>query len=189
MEVFQLRRSFTSRGQNTWYQQMYRHGCWLTSESIPTLKFHADMLQIKRSPIKFWWLCLSCIPLTLIHQMSDAAPMIMFPILTHSHHSLSLLFLLSSLYPSPKRVKLPSPWFRKCFCSVLVLRKSQWWRVLSQMNRLPQLTQDSTSNDSSQTVVKISELSFFPLIKAVSSNNSHISRLTSLIQKSLVLHC
>lgn len=31
------------------------------------------------------------------------------------------------------------------FCSVLVLRKSQWWWVQSQMNRLPRFTRDSTS--------------------------------------------
>lgn len=50
---------------------MYWHGCWLTSKSIPTVMIHADMLQIKRSPIRFWWLCVRVvIPLTLIDQMS-----------------------------------------------------------------------------------------------------------------------
>lgn len=121
VEVFQLSRRFTSRGKNTWYQQMYG---WRQS-LFPRWRFMQICCRsnaVQSGSDGFAWELYST---QTNPSLDPLAPRIVLQVQTH-HHPKSSLFLLSSLYSSPKRVKLPSPWFGKCFCSV---RKSQWGRI------------------------------------------------------------
>lgn len=125
---------FTSRGQNTWYQQMYRHGCWLTSGEV-SCRYVADQTQSNQVLMASLE---SRIPLKLIHQMSSPhliAPMIVFP-------PQPSLFLFASppliLYSSPQRAakSLIQEVFLLCSCIKKVTVVEFYYRSLHRIQHL-----------------------------------------------------